>query len=240
MATGTLKLFGHPESGHSYKVRLFLALGQIEHDYEVVDILVDRNRRPEPFRSLSLPRFGEVPLLVSDGRVLVQSNAILVHLARKRRVFGGDDPVTMERAREWLFWEANRIGLSLPHLRLARNYYPEDFPAGAVEWLQSRYDADSVRLEHEFEDGRPFILGDSLTIADISICSYLFWSNQARVRVPSNTRAWLARIAALPGWMSPYRLLDPSEEYRTFGAVKDEFVPQIPEFDQYMTGSEMT
>lgn len=219
------KLYAHPESGHSYKVKLLLALAGIEHDYEIVDILLDRERRPEPFRSLSLPRFGEVPLLVAGERVFVQSNAILIHLAGEFGVFGGDDPAQMERAREWLFWEANKLGLSLPHLRLARSYYPDDFPPGAVEWLQRRYAADSGRLERELEDGRPFILGDSLTIADLSLCGYFYWANQAAVEIRPRTHAWLSRISTQPGWKSPYNLLDPSGSYETFGKIKDEFIP---------------
>jgi glutathione S-transferase len=225
MPSRKLKLYAHPESGHSYKVKLMLCLAGIEHDYEVVDILIDRDRRPEPFKSLSLPRFGEVPLLVSDDEVFVQSNAILLYLANKLSVFGGLDPALMARAQEWLFWEANKLGLSLPHLRLARNYFPDDFSPGAVEWLQARYEADSSRLEQELEDGRAFVLGHMLTVADLSLCSYLFWANQASVRVKPRTAAWLARIAALPGWKSPYRLLDPSGSYETFGIVKDEFIP---------------
>lgn len=219
------KLYAHPESGHSYKVKLMLCLAGIDHDYEVVDILADRDRRPEPFRSMSLARFGEVPLLVSGQDILVQSNAILLRLANELGVLGGSNSDLMARATEWLLWEANKLGLSLPHLRLARNYFPDEFSAGAVEWLQARYDADSLRLERELDDGRPFFLGESLTIADCSLCGYLFWSNQALVKVKPKTEAWLARIAALPGWKSPYRLLDPSETYETFGVVKDEFMP---------------
>ena len=221
-----LKLYAHPESGHSYKVKLMLTLAGVDHDYTIVDILVDRDHRPEPFRSLSLARFGEVPLLVSGQDVFVQSNAILLHLASDLGVLGGSDPNLMARAREWLLWEANKLGLSLPHLRLARNYFPDDFSAGAVEWLQARYDADSLRLEREFDDGRPFILGESPTIADCSLCGYLFWANQASVTVRPKTKAWLSRIATLPGWKSPYRLLDPSGTYETFGTVKNEFLPE--------------
>lgn len=225
MDKAKITFYGHPESGHCYKVKLLLTFAKIDHEYEIVDIFIDRNSRPEPFRSLSLSHFGEVPLLVSDGRALAQSNAILIYLARKYRIFGGDDPGRLERAQEWLFWEANKIGLSLPQLRLARNYFPTDYPRGSIKWLQGRYDADSGRLEQELADGRRFILGDSLTIADISLCAYMFWVNQAHVRPLPKTCAWLGRIAAMPGWRSPYQLLDPSATYQTFGAVKEEFLP---------------
>ncbi len=31
-------LFGHPESGHSYKVKLAIKVARIAHHYQVVDI----------------------------------------------------------------------------------------------------------------------------------------------------------------------------------------------------------
>lgn len=202
-----------------------LELAQIPHEYEIVDILVDREARPEPFRSLSRPHYSEVPLLQDDGHVMAQSNAILWHLSMNFEVFGGQDVEENTRIREWLFWEANKIGLCLPHLRLARNYFPDDFPPGAVEWLQSRFDTDVGRLERELSDGRSYVMGSRLTIADLSISSYLFWANQAQVTVPPFTRRWLARIASQPRWQSPYRMLSPSSPYTTFGVIKTEFDP---------------
>jgi glutathione S-transferase len=219
------RLYGNPESGHSYKVRLMLTLANIDHDYEVIDIQLPRDKRPEPFRSYSLSRFGEVPVLLLDGHVLAQSNSILLYLAERYGVFAGNGPKAALRLREWLFWEANKIGLSLPHLRLARNYFPEEFPEGSVQWIQARYDEESTRLEKELSDGRRFVLGDDLSIADLSLCGYFFWSNQAEVQVLPKTRDWLARIASLPGWASPYRLLNPATDYQTFGRIKGEYIP---------------
>src|SRR3712207_7175952 len=48
--------------------------------FRSVDLQLDRADRPAEFRAAS--RFGEVPVLVVDGEPMVQSNAILMHLAR--------------------------------------------------------------------------------------------------------------------------------------------------------------
>lgn len=58
---------------------------------------------------------------------------------------------------------------------------------------------------------RPFIIGDRPTVADISLCGYLSFPVEESgynlaARFPS-VHAWLVRIAALPGWRSPYDLL---------------------------------
>ena len=72
-------LYGSTDSGHSYKVRLFLLLAGIPHRYERINLDLPRGERPLAFRSASL--FGEVPVLVDDGRAHCQSNAILMRLA---------------------------------------------------------------------------------------------------------------------------------------------------------------
>jgi glutathione S-transferase len=195
-----IKLFGNRESGHAYKVRLMLNLAQLPHEFEEVDLDLPRGQRPEPFRSLA--KYGEVPLLLHNERPYVQSNAILLHLAAHSGALDGDAPATTERVREWLFWEANRIGFSLPNLRYCLRVSGGE-PA-VLAMLRQRYEADCARLERELADGRPFILGNSPTVADVSLCGYLFWADQAQVEVPPGVASWLERIAALPGWRHPY------------------------------------
>jgi len=221
----TMILYGNPESGHTYKVKLLLDTAGIAYEYRLVDIFVGRNDRPEPFRSLSLAKFGEVPLLVHDGVSYAQSDAILLHLAEYTGRYGGQDPGLMRLVREWLFWEANKLGLSLPHLRLAHNYFPEEFPSGAVEWLHRRFNEDIGRLDREFSDGRKFVIGDELTIADFSLCGYLFFANHAQVAVPARIDAWLRRMQALPNWQPPFELLSPGMPYTTFGTIKTQYDP---------------
>lgn len=200
-----LTLFGNRESGHTYKVRLALVVAGLPHRFEEIDVVgTPRAARPEPFRSLA--KYGEVPLLVHDGQPYVQSNAILLHLASHARRFGGESEQRLARVREWLFWEANRIGFSLPNLRWHTRFEPAE-PA-VLDMLRRRFDADIARLDDELSDGRAFILGDSPTVADFSLCGYLYFADQALVRVPVHVQAWLDRIAALPGWRHPYGFYD--------------------------------
>jgi glutathione S-transferase len=198
-------LYGSCEAGHSYKVQLLLNLAGVAHTYHEVDLRVARGERPEPFRSLA--RYGEVPLLVHDGKPYVQSNAILLHLAGHLRAYGGESAERLERVREWLFWEANRLGLSMSHLRDGQqsddevNYGPE-----VLRWFRRRFGADMVTLEEELSDGRAFLLDDAVSVADLALCAYMYWPEQAGVTYPPLVQAWLDRIAALPGWHHPYRM----------------------------------
>lgn len=201
----SLVLYGNRESGHSYKVKLALTLLGLEHEYRSVDLTIDRNSRSPEFREVS--RFGEVPVLVTNGEPLVQSNAILMHLARTTGELRGEcDP---DRTVEWMFWEANRITFSVSNLRFARRF-TDSPPPEVIAWLEARAQADLDRLDQELSGDNRFLLGSTISIADIACCSYLFWPEQTGLdyREWRHVNAWLDRIRAVPGWAHPYELMN--------------------------------
>jgi glutathione S-transferase len=198
-------LYCNHESGHSYKVALALSLMDIEFDQRPVDLNQPRFERAADFQKASL--FGEVPTLVfDDGLAVCQSNVILDTLARRYGRLDGQTEAEQIRVREWLAWEANRLAMSLPHLRFSRMFTP----AGDVleTWFINRMNADMDRLSEAVASNR-FITGDEPTIADVSCCGYLFWADQARVDLNDWPAIvdWLDRIRALDGWRAPYDLL---------------------------------
>lgn len=107
-------LYGSRESGHAYKAKLALSLLGIPHEYRDVDLRVPFAERRGDFRHVS--PYGEVPVWVDGSLRLAQSNAILIHLARQTSRLGARD---IDLVTQWLFWEANRIGFSVPNLRHA-------------------------------------------------------------------------------------------------------------------------
>ena len=201
-----MKLFGHPDSGHAFKVRLFLRHAGIEHDYELVDIFAPRESRQPAFRDRA--PFGEVPLLIDGSRSFAQSNAILLHLAAPTGRWGCANADESARTREWLFWEANKIGMCLPQLRAFHRFDGHGIDDGARAWLERRYAHDVHVLDAAFADGRDWIVGgDGPGIADFSLCGYLVHAAEARVEVPPRVAEWLDRLALLPAWRPPHELL---------------------------------
>lgn len=200
-------LYGHEESGHSYKVALALALGAIEHEFRWVNVHAPREDRRPDFREVS--RFGEIPVLVDDGVALAQSNAILLHLAERHRILGGETKERLAQSREWLFWEANRIGFSLANLRATIRYEPvHDHDPGALAWLRRRFQNDAERLDAELSK-KAFLVGDAVSVADVSCSAYLFFAHEAGVEPSTwpNIRRWMDRIRALPGFAAPAELM---------------------------------
>lgn len=197
--TQPLLLYGAVDSGHSYKVRLLLLLTRTPHRYERIALDVPRAERPAAFVAAS--RYGEVPVLAEGCVGRCQSNALLLHLAQRTGTFGG---IAAEQGAivQWLFWEANRIGFSVPNLRFARRGVPR--PAQVMDYLRDRALADLQTLDAALARTE-FLLPSGPTIADLACSAYLFWLDQAGIAPTAyqEVARWLNALRALPGWVHP-------------------------------------
>ncbi len=192
-------LYGNHESGHSFKVRLFLQLTDTPHEYHWIDLTQPRSQRHPSFVANSL--FGEVPVLIDNEKSLCQSNSILMYLAQKNQQLCGT-PTEWAHIVEWLYWESNRIGFSLPNLRFALRWSPQ--PQDVLDYLRNRVLSDLKTL-NRFLSQSQFLVPSGLTIADISCSAYLFWLSQTGISIedyPSIQR-WLIDISQQPSWQHP-------------------------------------
>ncbi|MES2539909.1 MAG: glutathione binding-like protein, partial [Pseudomonadota bacterium] len=85
---------------------------------------------------------------------------------------------------------------------------PEKRPEAVIPFLQGRLKAAYTVLNDHLE-GRNWVAGEAVTIADLSCCGYLYYPEPYgfdRKDWPNIDR-WLDRISALPGWKHPYDLL---------------------------------
>ena len=57
--------------------------------------------------------------------------------------------------------------------------------------------------------GRDFVVADRLTIADLSLCGYLFWPEEIGVDWAAypNIARWLTHLRNEPLWVHPYQLM---------------------------------
>ncbi|NRA87208.1 MAG: glutathione S-transferase family protein [Rhizobiales bacterium] len=197
-----MKLYGSTNSGHSYKVKLFLTIAAIKHDYEWVDLALPRNDRAPKFVKIS--PFGEVPVLTDNNKILCQSNAILQYLSKEYNKFSGG-----QKADEWLFWETNRIGFSLPNYRFAKLWQKQ--PKDVMTYLLDRLHAD-LDILNQHLNHQTFLIDNKFSIADISNCAYLYWLEEIEIDVKTypNVNAWLQLIKLQPNWQSPDILLKTS------------------------------
>lgn len=195
-----LILYGHQDSGHACKVALALSLAGLKHSTKPVDIWAPRDTRPAEF--LAVSPFGEVPLLLIDGVPHTQSGAILLEIATRFQCLGGEDPRSLQRGRELLMWEANRIGMCLPQLKEAQRVNGEGFPPGAIEWLLGRYDADCANFA-VLLGAQPFFHGATPGIGDCAIWGYTQWLAEAGVKPTDTMQGWIDRMQGLEAMKTP-------------------------------------
>jgi glutathione S-transferase len=205
MTGSSFVVFGHRDSGHSYKVCLFLTLARLPYRYVPVDVFKPLAERGAAFCAMS--RFGEVPVLVHDDVHISQSNAILLYLSSLTGQFAGNGARGRAAVNEWLFWEMSRLNLGVANLRFALRFEPRT-PPDTIALYRKRSEDALERLQREVAQSR-FVAGDALSIADLSCCGYLFWAHEAGLdlaRYPAVAR-WLGEIAAQDGWRAPEDLL---------------------------------
>jgi len=154
-------------------------------------------------------RFGQVPLLVdtSNGRNLAQSAAILEYLADTVGKFGGSSLDERLQAREWLYWDFDRLAPSIYRSRGIRLGFRKGGP-DVVEMYAGDCAAALAVLDRHLA-GRTWIVGEGVTIADIDIYGVLGFAGEAGVDMAPfpQVAAWMQRMEALPGFRGPHDLL---------------------------------
>jgi glutathione S-transferase len=185
-----------------------LALAGEPFDYVHVNMMAGEHKQP-PY--LAKQRYGQVPLLVdrNNGRHLCQSAAILEYLADTLGRFGGATLDERLQAREWLYWDFDRLAPSIYRARGIR----AGIMKGGEESLQffAASAASALKTLDRHLPGRNWIVGESTTIADIDIYGVLAYAADAAVDLApyGNVTAWMARFEALPGFKRPTDLLPP-------------------------------
>ena len=195
-----LVLYRHPDSGHACKVALALALAGKNFRTVWVDIWADPSTRQAGF--LRNSPLAEVPLLMIDGEPFVQSGAILLEIADRFNCLGAETHAGLQKGREILLWEANRLGLCLPWLRLERRDSGKGFPGGTVDWLRARYAIDRERFGTFLGEG-PFFHGDRPGIGDCAVWGYSQWLNEAGVEATPVMESWLSNMRELDVMRAP-------------------------------------
>ncbi len=114
-----IRLLGSSKSGNCLKPKWILDLLSISYEWIETDSFDGSTRTPE---FLALNPAGQVPaVILEDGRLLAQSNAMMVHFAEGSDLIPGD---AYDRAKmfEWLFWEQYSHEPQIA-VRIARKHY---------------------------------------------------------------------------------------------------------------------
>jgi glutathione S-transferase len=191
-------LYDSPVSGNCYKVRLLLAHLGLPYERRTVDV-ADRSNRPELLGGLN-PALRVPTLVLDDGRALGESGAILWYFAEGTRFLPTD---RYERAQvlQWMFFEQYDHEPALAVLRFWLRYSgrPEEFADRVEERTKACHRVLGALEQHL--DGRGYLVGESMTLADIALYAYTHVADEAGIDLAGYPaiEAWLARVAAEPG-----------------------------------------
>jgi glutathione S-transferase len=191
-------LYNSPVSGNCYKVRLLLAHVGIPYERRDVSV-VDRSNRDELLGGLN-PSLRVPTIVLDDGRSLGESGAILWFLGEGTR-FVPADPYDRAQVLQWMFFEQYDHEPAIAVVRFWQAYSgrPEAFADRLAERMDAGYNALAALERHV--DGRSYLVGDRLTLADIALYGYTHVADEGGFeleRYPA-IEAWLARVASEPG-----------------------------------------
>ncbi|MBY9065696.1 glutathione S-transferase family protein [Hyphomonas sp. WL0036] len=167
LSLGGFTLYGDPVSGNCLKPKWTADLLGIPYTWVNVDVVKGETRTPD---FLAINPAGQVPVARwEDGRVLPQSNAIMLYLAEGSRLIPADSFARAE-AFGWLFWEQYSHETAIAVRRFQKHYLKKSDTEIDPALLVRGNNALGVMDQRL--TGRSWFAGDSLSIADIALVAY--------------------------------------------------------------------
>ena len=199
------KLHCFAESGNAYKAALMLELSGLDWEAVFVDFFHGQTRQAG-WRD-EVNEQGEVPVLEHAGQKLTQSALILEYLAAHSGRFGPQNEEERREIWRWMLFDNHKFTSYYATLRFIyglKNSGETPVTTFLRERAKAAYDIVDAHL-----GSRSFMLGERLTIADLSLAGYVFMPEDTGMDLAAypHIEAWKDRIRAMPGWKPPYELM---------------------------------
>jgi glutathione S-transferase len=187
-----MKIYGDSISGNCLKVKWVADHLGLRYEWIETDITRGETRTPA---YLAMNPAGQVPaVILDDGRALAQSNAIILHLAEGSDLVPQD---TYDRAKmfELMFWEQYSHEPYVAVARFQVKYLGKN-AADLEPRIVERGKAALQYLEDALADGRAFLVGAAVTLADVALVAYTRVAADGGFRLGDYPRvqAWIGRI----------------------------------------------
>ena len=195
-----LTVYGDIRSGNCLKVKWLLDWLGRDYGWVETDVMSGATRSAE---FLARNPAGQVPAVVlEDGRVLAQSNAIIGWLG-EGTAFIPADPYDRARMYEWLFWEQYSHEPFIAVVRfqrlLAGRRTDEIEPR-----LMERGHAALARMEAALT-GADWLVGIGPTLADLALVAYTRVAHEGDFDLAAYPaiQRWIVRVEAAFGIQNP-------------------------------------
>ena len=199
-----MKLYHNPLSPNVRRVRLTAAALGLELEEKLLDFSKGEHKSPE---YLALNPNGAVPTLVDGDFVLTESRSIMQYLASKKPESGllPRDEAARADVTRWQFWDSAHFSPQLGTLtfeRIIKGMMGIGEPdLGKVQEALTNFRRFAQVLNKRLE-GKRFVVGNALTLADLTLASSLMYAQQTDVPLSEfpNVQAWFSSITALDAW----------------------------------------
>jgi len=193
-----MKLYGMKESGNCWKAATVLALTGHAFEWMHTDGNAGSTQTPE---FLALNPIGKVPALVlDDGIVLAESNAILLHFGEGKKWLPSPG-LERTRVHEWLFFEQYSHE---PYIAVARNLITWQRKSHVFrDRLEecARKGAHALNVMERRLSDHEWLVGEAPTIADLALFAYTHRADEGEFELARwpGVLSWVSRVGKLPG-----------------------------------------
>ena len=153
-----------------------------------------------------IPALVDLEVNGERGLPIMESGAILLYLAEKTGKFIPQDPIKRMECLQWLFWQMGGLGPMFGQFGHFTVYADKERD---LSYGQERYTKEAKRLLQVLEtqlEGKKFIIGDELTIADFAImpwvvCLDKFYKAKETLELDQypHINAWVESLLAREG-----------------------------------------
>jgi glutathione S-transferase len=198
-----LTLHEYAPSGNCYKIRLTAALLGLPVERRHYDIMKGETRTDAFLANVN--GNGRIPVLQIGDRFLPESNAACWYLA-SRSPFVPDDRFEQADVLRWMFFEQYNHEPNVATIRFWKAFVGyenlNDTQRVLLPGKQAAGEA-ALKLMDEHLAGRDYFVGRQLTLADICLYAYTHVAEEGGFGLDAlpNVTAWLARVAAQPGYV---------------------------------------
>lgn len=196
-----LTLLDDPISGNGYKIRLLLAFLDTPYTYKTYSVLKSETRTPE---FLAISPNGKIPVLIlEDGTVLPESNAILNYLAAGSSYLP-TDRLHHAQVLQWMFWEQYSHEPNIATLRFW-NHLPKLDDVQKVQIPGKRANGNAaLKMMDTHLGAHDWFVAGVPTIADIALFAYTHVAEEGDFELSAypNVQKWITRIKGLPGFVA--------------------------------------
>lgn len=176
-------------------------------EYVRIDLSKGEHKAPA---YLAINPNGKIPALEDGDLKLWESNAIMCHLSRKAKSdLWPVDPDKQIEVLKWLSWNSEHFTRHAGTLYFNYVIKPAfglgEVDPKAVEEATGFLKQFAAVLDDQL-DGRTFLLGDHLTVADFAVSVTLPHAETIKLPIEGhkNIARWKAQLEELPGWRDPF------------------------------------